>query len=158
LNLSARAFEDSALSEQIEAALTIWNLPPSALLLEITETSLLAEPQRNAGQLSRLRALGVRAALDDFGQGYSSFGYLQFLEVNTLKIDRRFLERLDGPRERGLVQSMIELAHRLEMAVVAEGVEDNAVHRVLLELGCDEAQGWLYGRPQPAGHWLAGGS
>lgn len=158
LNLSARAFEDSALSEQIEAALAIWNLPPAALLLEITETALLAEPQRNAGQLSRLRALGVRVALDDFGQGYSSFGYLQFLEVNTLKIDRRFLERLDGPRERGLVQSMIELAHRLDMAVVAEGVEDHAVHQVLLELGCDEAQGWLYGRPQPAGHWLAGGS
>jgi len=93
-------------------------------------------------------------ALDDFGQGYSSFGYLQFLEVGTLKIDRRFLTRLDSSRERGLVQSMIQLAHRLQMRVVAEGVETEAVHACLVELGCDEAQGWLYGRPQPATHWL----
>ncbi|ODU40811.1 EAL domain-containing protein [uncultured Aquimonas sp.] len=157
LNLSARAFEDSALVEQIESALAIWGLPPAALLLEITETALLEEPQRNARQLSRLRALGVGVALDDFGQGYSSFGYLQFLELSLLKIDRRFLERLEGARERGLVQSMIQLAHRLQMQVVAEGVETPEVAGVLAQLGCDFAQGWHFGHPQPAAHWLAGG-
>lgn len=156
LNLSARAFEDSALVEQIESALAIWNLPPSALVLEITETALLEEPQRNARQLSRLRALGVGVALDDFGQGYSSFGYLQFLELSLLKIDRRFLERLEGSRDRGLVQSMIQLAHRLQMQVVAEGVEAPEVARVLTQLGCDFAQGWHFGHPRPAAHWLAG--
>lgn len=155
LNLSAKAFEDSALVEQIEAALAIWNLPPSALLLEITETALLAEPQRNAHQLSRLRAVGVGVALDDFGQGYSSFGYLQFLELSVLKIDRRFLKRLNAARERGLVQSMIELAHRLQMQVVAEGVELPEIAQALSELGCDFAQGWHFGHPRPASHWLA---
>jgi EAL domain-containing protein (putative c-di-GMP-specific phosphodiesterase class I)/GGDEF domain-containing protein len=154
LNLSARAFDDSGLCEQITSALALWDLPPQALLLEITETALLSDPERNAEQLAALRQLGVQVALDDFGQGYSSFGYLQFLDVGTLKIDRRFLARLDSPRERGLVQSMIQLAHRLQMRVVAEGVETESVHAILLELGCDEAQGWLYGRPQPAAHWL----
>ncbi len=154
LNLSARAFEDSALVEQIESALGIWGLPPSALLLEITETALLEEPQRNARQLSRLRALGVGVALDDFGQGYSSFGYLQHLELSLLKIDRRFLERLDGSRERGLVQSMIQLAHRLQMQVVAEGVETEQVAQALAQLGCDYAQGWYFGHPRSLGHWL----
>jgi diguanylate cyclase len=156
LNLSARAFDDSGLSEQILAALALWDLPPQALLLEITETALLADPENNASQLTALRRLGVQVALDDFGQGYSSFGYLQFLEVGTLKIDRRFLERLHSPRERGLVQSMVELAHRLDMRAVAEGVETEDVHASLVELGCDEAQGWLYGRPHPAAHWLGG--
>lgn len=154
LNLSARAFEDSALLEQIAAALSIWALPPQNLLLEITETALLEDPEGCAGQLGRLRALGVRIALDDFGQGYSSFGYLQHLELDTLKIDRRFLQQLEGERDRGLVQTMIELAHRLGMRAVAEGIETEAVHASLLELGCDEAQGWLYGRPAPAAHWL----
>lgn len=158
LNLSARAFDDSGLSEQILTALALWDLPPQALLLEITETALLADPEHNAGQLAALRRLGVRVALDDFGQGYSSFGYLQFLDVGTLKIDRRFLTRLDSPRERGLVHSMIQLAHRLQMQVVAEGVETEAVHATLVELGCDEAQGWLYGRPHPASHWLSSGA
>ena len=154
LNLSARAFEDSALVEQIESALGIWGLPPSALMLEITETALLEEPQRNARQLSRLRALGVGVALDDFGQGYSSFGYLQYLELSLLKIDRRVLERLDGSRERGLVQSMIQLAHRLQMQVVAEGVETEPVAQALTQLGCDYAQGWFFGHPRPLAHWL----
>lgn len=156
LNLSARAFEDSALVEQIASALDIWGLPPSALLIEITETALLEEPQRNARQLSRLRALGVGVALDDFGQGYSSFGYLQYLELSLLKVDRRFLERLDGGREQGLVHSMIQLAHRLQMEVVAEGVETPQVAETLAQLGCDYAQGWHFGRPAPLAHWLAG--
>lgn len=155
LNLSARAFEDSTLVAQIESALSIWNLPPSALVLEMTETALLDDPQRNASLLSRLRSLGVSVALDDFGQGYSSFGYLQFLDLGMLKIDRRFLQRLEGSRERGLVQSMIQLAHRLQMQVVAEGVETPDVARALAQLGCDFAQGWHFGRPRPAAHWLA---
>jgi EAL domain-containing protein (putative c-di-GMP-specific phosphodiesterase class I)/GGDEF domain-containing protein len=157
LNLSALAFGDSGLVEQIESALAIWGLPPSALLLEITETALLDEPRRNARQLSRLRALGIGVAIDDFGQGHSSFGYLQFLELSTLKIDRRFLQRIDGERDRGLLQSMIELAHRLNMEVVAEGVETFDVARALKELGCDCAQGWHFGYPSPAAHWLGGG-
>lgn len=157
LNLSALAFADSALVEQIESALAIWDLPATSLQLEITETALLDEPRRNARQLSRLRSLGVGVAIDDFGQGYSSFGYLQFLELSTLKIDRRFLERMEGERERGLLQSMIELAHRLRMDVVAEGVETAAVAHALTGLGCDNAQGWYFGHPQPMAHWLAGG-
>lgn len=158
LNLSARAFDDSALVEQIAAALAIWEHPPQALMLEITETALLAEPRRHARQLAQLRELGVRLALDDFGQGYSSFGYLQFLEVDVLKIDRRFVDGLHAPRQRGLVQSMIELAQRLGMQAVAEGVETAEVLAALAELGCDQAQGWLLGRPAPAAHWLKGGA
>ncbi len=154
VNLSARAFEDPALGEQVLSALAIWGLPPEALMVEVTETAVLHDVGRNAGALARLAAAGVRLAIDDFGQGYSSLGYLRHLPAAVLKIDQGFVADATTPRTRALLEAITRMAHRLGMRVVAEGVEDEAMLGAVLEAGCDFAQGFLFARPAPLGHWL----
>lgn len=154
INLSARAFDNPALSQQVLAALSIWGLPPETLMIEVTETAVLHDVGRNAPALTRLAAEGVRLAIDDFGQGYSSLGYLRHLPAAILKIDQSFVADAGNPRTRALLEAIAGMAHRLDMRVVAEGVETEAMLGSVLEAGCDHAQGYLFGRPAPMESWI----
>lgn len=155
VNLSSRVFGDPGLAEQVTAALAIWDVPPDRLVLEVTETAVIEDPEQSAKALGRLRDAGIGIALDDFGRGYSSFRYLKHLPATELKIDRVFVQ-IEPQDERGarLLRSMVGLAHGLGLAVVAEGVELVEHADVLRDLGCEYAQGWHYGRPQPADAWV----
>jgi diguanylate cyclase (GGDEF)-like protein len=130
------------------------------LRLEITEGAVMRNPARAIEVMHALRALGVTFAIDDFGVGYSSFSQLRHLPVDELKIDRSFVAAMnDSDRDRSVVASIIDLAHRLDLEVTAEGVETSAALEALRELGCDYAQGFLAGRPRDAdrlAEWLGG--
>jgi diguanylate cyclase (GGDEF)-like protein/PAS domain S-box-containing protein len=157
VNLSMRDLHDVRLPDTIEHLLAVWDVPPRLLHVEITESSLMVDPDRARQTVARLSKLGVQIAIDDFGAGYSSLAYLKKLPVDELKIDRSFVSDMGtDPSDRAIVRSTIELAHNLGLRVVAEGVEDEATARLLTELGCDEAQGYHLGRPQPAAAITAG--
>jgi diguanylate cyclase len=151
VNLSMRDLHDVHLPETIEDLLGQWSVPPRLLRVEITESSLMADPERALAIMARLASLGVRIAIDDFGTGYSSLAYLKKLPADELKIDRSFVSGMRGDASnRAIVRSTIDLAHNLGLRVVAEGVEDAATWQLLAQLGCDEAQGYHLGRPAPA--------
>jgi EAL domain-containing protein (putative c-di-GMP-specific phosphodiesterase class I) len=157
INLSPRVFLEHSFGDQLLAALRLWDVPPEALTLEVTEGAVMEDPENGAEVLHRMSAAGMSISIDDFGTGYSSFAYLRQFPADEVKIDRAFIrEVVDQPRSAHLVGSMIELAHRLGMRVVAEGVEDEATLEVLTGLGCDLAQGFHLGRPQPAADFVAG--
>ena len=126
-------------------------MPAEAFCLEITESAIMDDPQRAQATLERLHAMGFSLSIDDFGTGYSSLAYLKKLPVDELKIDQSFVKNMetDGDDAK-IVRSTVELAHNLGLSVVAEGVENEAVWKLLRELGCDQAQGHHMGRPMPA--------
>lgn len=147
-NLSAKAFVQPGLVEQILGALAIWDVPAERLTLEVTETAMMESPADNARQLELLRAAGVSIAIDDFGKGYSSFTYLQRFPATELKIDQGFVMRMARhARDAQLVRAMVGLAHGLGLRAIAEGVEDAATLAMLLDCGCDLAQGYHLARP-----------
>ena len=138
------------LGMRIGALLDAHRLTPDALAVEITEGSLMADRERGARTVTALRARGIAVASDDYGTGYSSLAYLRDLAVDELKIDRSFVAELAGnDRDAAIVRSTIDLAHALDVAVVAEGVEDSGALEVLGAMGCDRAQGYHLGRPMP---------
>ena len=123
-------------------------MDPRCIDLEITETIAMADAERSAGVLSELKALGVGLDIDDFGTGYSSLSRLQGFRVDTLKIDRIFVSRMDSDAEtHEIVRVIVMLAHHLGLEVVAEGVETPAQLDLLRHLGCERAQGYLFSRP-----------
>ena len=148
VNVSGRQLESATLPAEVASALRERGLAPGALTLEITETLLTAGRPEAREVLGHLRRLGVRIAIDDFGTGYSSLAWLARLPVDVLKIDRSFVAAL-GPvgREVAIVRAMVQLAHTLGFAVVAEGVETEMQLAHLAEMGCDQVQGFLLGRP-----------
>ncbi len=151
VNLSARQFEEPALVDTVAAALADAGLPASALCLEITETVLMSNAAASLGTLTALKALGVSLAVDDFGIGYSSLAYLKRFPVDTLKIDRSFVEGLGtDPIDLPIVQAILSLGKTLGLQVVAEGVERPLQEQTLRALGCERAQGFLYSRAMPA--------
>jgi diguanylate cyclase len=151
VNLSASNLLDAQLPGQVERLLRSLDLPAHLLELEITETVLMADPVRAHQTLHRLRALGVRIAVDDYGTGWSSLSYLHDLPVDELKLDRSFVMRsATDPRSAAIVTSTIGLAHALDLRIVAEGVETAEVLAQLTAAGCDVAQGYHLSRPQPA--------
>ena len=154
VNLSVTNLMDAQLVEQVRQVLDDQQLPPEALVLEITESTLMADPHRAQEVTARLRALGVGVSIDDFGTGYSSLAYLRSLPVDELKLDRVFVgglarEGWERERDAAIVAAAITLAHALGLRVVAEGVEDEATLDALRALGCDHAQGYHLGRPAP---------
>jgi EAL domain-containing protein (putative c-di-GMP-specific phosphodiesterase class I) len=159
VNLSASNLLDIGLPRRVDALLTAHGLPPEGLVLEVTESVLLTDPDRSLAVIGALADLGVTVSIDDFGTGYSSLAYLRDLPVAELKLDRSFtVDLLTDGRTEAIVASTIELAHRLGLRVIAEGVEDEATLRHLRSLGCDTSQGYLHARPLPAdelGQWLA---
>lgn len=150
-NLSAQNLLGDFLVERLEALLKKYELPARMLELEITESTIMIDPERALKVLNGIAALGVTLAIDDFGTGYSSLAYLKKLPVRTLKIDGSFVTAmLDDEQDEIIVHSTINLAHNLGLKVVAEGVEDDDVLRRLEIHQCDQAQGYFIERPQPA--------
>ena len=145
VNVSARQFEQPGLINDVQTALSESGLPPERLCLELTETMLLREQDAAAKTLARVRALGVRVALDDFGSGYCSLNYLKRLPIDTLKIDRGFTAGLPQDRaDLAIVRAVAQLAGSLGIDVVGEGVETREQADCLRESGVHGAQGWLY--------------
>ncbi len=151
VNITPKQFAQADLAAQIGKTLQETGLDPHCLNLEITETIAMADADRSAVVLSELKALGVCLDIDDFGTGYSSLSRLQRFPVDTLKIDRSFISRMDADVEtREIVRIILMLAHGLGLKVVAEGVETQAQADMLKEMGCELAQGYLYSKPAPS--------
>ncbi|MDQ3129083.1 MAG: EAL domain-containing protein, partial [Chloroflexota bacterium] len=150
VNLSPRQFAQASLVDDVRDTLAATRLPADRLELEITESVLLDENEDNAVALRALRDLGVKLVLDDFGTGYSSLSYLRRLPLDTLKIDRSFVNGIEeDDYNLPIVQAVIALAHGLGIEVVAEGIETRAQLERLRGLVCDRGQGYWFARPQP---------
>ncbi len=150
VNLSTRQFSAASLPDMISAVLSKTGLSPAHLTLEITESVLMHDPDAAARTLLAIKDLGVRLSLDDFGTGYSSLAYLRRFPVDTVKIDRSFVQEVcDDAADRAIVASIIQLAHTLDLTVTAEGVELPEQHALLRDLECDSVQGFLHARPVP---------
>ncbi|MFN3303271.1 MAG: putative bifunctional diguanylate cyclase/phosphodiesterase [Roseateles sp.] len=151
VNVAARQFAAGDLDQVIARALLRHGVDARWLEIEITEGMLITDPEAGIQMLQRIKALGVRLSLDDFGTGYSSLAYLQHFPLDALKIDQSFTRRIgEQPDGAALVDAVIALAHRLHLRVVAEGVETALQRDYLREQGCDEMQGYHFGRPAPA--------
>jgi diguanylate cyclase (GGDEF)-like protein len=151
VNLTIPDLLDLELPDRIAALLEETGVPPGRLELEITESTILADPFRVRQVLTRLNEMGLRLAIDDFGTGYSSLAYLKRLPVQTIKIDRSFVTAMcDDPSDATIVRSTIDLGRNLGLAIVAEGVETRETWNALRGLGCSFAQGYLIGRAMPA--------
>ena len=151
VNLGAPNLLDLGLPGDVSKLLTKWNVDPSMLQLEITETIVAADPVRVIEIMNRLGDLGISLSLDDFGTGSSSLAYLRELPVQELKIDKSFILGMDEDVEAAMiVQTIVELAHNLGLRAVGEGIETEEAYRLLAASGCDYGQGFLMGRPMPA--------
>ena len=148
VNASVRQFSQPGFVESIAQTLKKTGLDPRQLEIEITESLLMSDPEETAAKLQQLRDMGVRIAIDDFGTGYSSLAYLHRLPIDTLKIDRSFVR--DMGENAPIVRSIISLARSLNMKVIAEGVETIEQRELLLRVGCDGMQGYLFAKPLDA--------
>ena len=150
VNISARQFQQKDFIDRVIQILKESRLNPSCVELELTESSIMDNPESAANVLAELRRLGVKVAVDDFGTGYSSLNYLKRLPLDTLKLDRSFVNGVTtDPDDAALVMAIVTLAHNLRLRVVAEGIETDEQLAFLRLLKCDEGQGYLFGRPQP---------
>ncbi len=147
INISTRDLEDSRLLERVNALIAETGVPPSNLIIEVTETGVMANPTRAIEHLVALKSTEVRLSIDDFGIGQSSLAYLRQLPADELKIDKSFSMSLDV-NSRAILRSAVDVGHALGMRVTAEGVETAEAVAVLRELGCDVGQGYFFGRPQ----------
>ncbi|MCL1471549.1 GGDEF domain-containing response regulator [Argonema antarcticum] len=151
VNLCSKHFAQSNLIEQIDRVLQDTGLDASSLKLEITESAIIENAESAAATLSQLRALGIQLSIDDFGTGYSSLSYLHRFPVNTLKIDRSFINNMGEDRESSeIVRTIVMLAHNLGIDVIAEGIETRQQLVKLRELQCEYGQGYLFSRPLPS--------
>jgi EAL domain-containing protein (putative c-di-GMP-specific phosphodiesterase class I) len=158
VNVSARDLYDRGFAQMLRDSIEQYDVPPRALLIEVTESVLMADPGRAASTLLSLAGLGVGVSLDDFGTGYSSLVHLKRLPVSEVKIDRSFVMRMDvNEDDAAIVRSIIELAGALGLRTVAEGVETQDAWDRLAVYGCDVAQGWYLAKAMPAAEitdWL----
>jgi diguanylate cyclase (GGDEF)-like protein len=152
VNISATNLLEAGFTDRVRDLLERHNLPADALVLELTETSIITEFDRSKVVIEDLRALGLVVSIDDFGTGFTSMAHLTSLAVGELKLDRTFITSLadEQGRDLELVRATIDLGHALGLRVVAEGIEDQATLDLLSELGCDVAQGYRIGKPKPA--------
>jgi len=156
VNLSTRDLLDQDLPAKFAETLARHKLAPSSFCLEITESAIMDDPVRAQHTLERLSAMGVDLSIDDFGTGYSSLAYLKRLPVNELKIDKSFVLNMENDvGDTKIVRSTIDLGHNMGLRVVAEGIESEAVWRLLAELGCDQGQGYFMSRPIPGDQLIA---
>jgi EAL domain-containing protein (putative c-di-GMP-specific phosphodiesterase class I) len=150
VNVSPRSLLDGDLAGTVLHLLAESGLPAELLELEITETAIMTDPARASAVLTYLGTLGVHVSIDDFGVGYTSLGFLKSLPVHALKIDRSFItDLLTDERDQAITETVIALAHRLGLTVVAEGIETEDVWQRLHQLGCDSGQGYHLARPMP---------
>jgi EAL domain-containing protein (putative c-di-GMP-specific phosphodiesterase class I)/PleD family two-component response regulator len=159
VNLSLRQFGDPQLFRHVEAALELSGLPAPQLELEITEGTAMLDLHHTLELLRRFKGMGLKLAIDDFGTGYSSLAYLKRFPLDVLKIDQSFVRQICTDRDDQVIaQAIISLAHSLGLSVIAEGVETQAQHRLLQDMGCEEIQGYLHGKPMPGADvagWLS---
>jgi EAL domain-containing protein (putative c-di-GMP-specific phosphodiesterase class I) len=151
VNVSNSLFHGNTLLSVVEEALSQTGLVPACLELELTESIAMRNVDASIVMLTTLKAMGVQLSIDDFGTGYSSLSYLQRLPIDVVKIDQSFIKEIltqGGPVP--IVRAIIAMAHSLKLLVLAEGVEQEAQRTLLLEQGCDQAQGYFFGRPIPA--------
>jgi EAL domain-containing protein (putative c-di-GMP-specific phosphodiesterase class I) len=150
VNVSARNLSSPDFADVVIGTLRRLGMAADRLIIEITETSLLADPDRAATTLAALSDFGVRISLDDFGSGQTSLGYLSALPIHELKIDKSFVtDMLVNPAHAAIVRSIVDLGHNLSLSVVGEGVETRETRSMLRQSGCDIAQGFLMARPMP---------
>jgi EAL domain-containing protein (putative c-di-GMP-specific phosphodiesterase class I) len=136
--------------EKVGQLLARFRVPPTSLNVEVTESAVMTDPRRALETLSQLRDMGVEVAIDDFGTGHSSLSYLKHMPVAEIKLDRSFVREMQlNENDFAIVRSTVELAHKLGLSVVAEGVEDRATWDLLVGVGCDTAQGYYMSRPLP---------
>jgi EAL domain-containing protein (putative c-di-GMP-specific phosphodiesterase class I) len=158
VNVSAQTLHDLEFPKFVTGVLAAINLPPRALEIEITENAVLAHPDRARAVLQTLSHAGVRITIDDFGTGFSSLANLRQLPVQEIKIDRSFVRDMALDQDdHTVVRAVVDLAHRLGLTAVAEGVETEECLEQLRAIGCDAAQGYLIAPPMPAGDveaWL----
>ena len=151
VNLSPRQLAEPSLASEVADVLQRTSINPDAVWLEITETTLMRDAESAVTTLRALLALGVHLAMDDFGTGYSSMSYLKRFPVEALKVDRSFVDGLGRePEDTAICTAVVTLAHALGLRAVAEGVETPEQLAELRTLGCEMAQGYLFGRPAPA--------
>jgi len=150
VNISARQLADPTLVDNVARDLVNSGLPPSALVLEVTETDIMLDFDAGLDRLEALKRLGLRLALDDYGTGYSSLARLARLPVDIVKIDKSFIDDLTASSDgKALVQSVIDVARSLGLSTTAEGVEEPRQWTLLVEMGCNAIQGYLFGKPMP---------
>ena len=158
VNLSAKSLQEQTLPTKINDALKKWNVDPRFLKIEITESSIMADPSHALAIMSMLQSMGVRLSVDDFGTGYSSLTHLRELPIDEIKIDKSFVSGMNkSDADAAIVRTVIDLAHNLGKQVCAEGVEDEETWRRLCDMGCDLAQGYWISRPLTASdliRWL----
>lgn len=156
INLSVHQLRESGLAERITQTLDCYGVQANQLLCEITESVAMEDTQATQRTFEELRDIGVYLSIDDFGTGYSSLNYLRQLPAQQLKIDRSFIRDLETEDDaRAVVHAVVHLAHALGLRVVAEGVETAAQRDILLDMQCDELQGYFYAKPMPADRLLA---
>ncbi|CAA7627214.1 Diguanylate cyclase/phosphodiesterase with PAS/PAC sensor(S) [Magnetospirillum sp. UT-4] len=154
-NMSARQIEDPALVDRFASIIAKTGADPRRLVLEITETSLMADPNANRDTIDRMAGLGMRIAVDDFGTGYSSLSQLLRLSIDILKIDKEFIQGIDTDPDCGvIVSALCRMSKSLKLGLVAEGVETQSQRNALRALGCDSIQGFFFHRPMPADELL----
>ena len=155
INLSPRVFARAGLTEQLTDALTIWGVPASAVVVEVTETALVNDLALTVHVLRRLRDQGMRIAIDDFGTGYASISYLSKFPATDLKIDKSLVGAVEGDtRMAKLVESIVRLAHHMGLRATAEGIETESTQQRLTDMGCDFGQGYHLGTPEPAADFV----
>ena|SRR5205085_5172610 len=151
VNVSAKSLQEQTLPAKVDALLDKWQIDPRFLKIEITESSIMADPAHALAILAMLQSMGVRLSVDDFGTGYSSLIHLRQLPVDEIKIDKSFVTGMaTNDADAAIVRTVIDLAHNLGKQVCAEGVEDEETWKMLCDLGCDLAQGYWFSRPLPA--------
>ena len=150
INLSVRQLERETIVDEVSAVVARFGLDPSTITLEITETMVMADADLSMRRLADLQQVGVQLAVDDFGTGYSSLGYMEQFPVDILKIDRSFVDGLGVRQATPVLQSIIELAQRLGVHIVAEGIERREQLEALQQLGCDLGQGYFFSGPVEA--------
>jgi EAL domain-containing protein (putative c-di-GMP-specific phosphodiesterase class I) len=156
VNVSAKSLLDQSLPGKVQGALDRWGVDPRFLKIEITESSIMADPAHALAILAMLQSMGVRLSVDDFGTGYSSLTHLRELPIDEIKIDKSFVMGMTASdADAAIVRTVIDLAHNLGKQVCAEGVEDEAMWQMLKELGCDLAQGYWISRPVPAAELMS---
>ena len=156
VNVSAKSLLDQAFPSKVQSLLDKWGIDPRFLKIEITETSIMADPAHALAILSMLQSMGVRLSVDDFGTGYSSLTHLRELPIDEIKIDKSFVTgMMRSDADAAIVRTVIDLGHNLGKQVCAEGVEDEETWRLLCEMGCDLAQGYWISRPLTATAFMA---
>jgi EAL domain-containing protein (putative c-di-GMP-specific phosphodiesterase class I) len=147
VNFSARQFQQPAFIATVAEILKETNLDPRWLELELTESSIMKEPEQAIEKLHELKLMGIKVAIDDFGTGYSSLNYLKRFPIDTLKIDKTFVADVcRDPHDTAIVRAIITLGHALDLTVIAEGVETQEQLQYLSSLGCDVVQGFLFSK------------